>query len=81
MDSKETISNKEVFTGKHRNVNRNVKGHLLVIVKDQSSHLVYIIIMHKITNLCNFDSIGRRCCEKKMEGKKTFSHKVCAFKL
>ena len=27
----------------------------MVIVKDQSSHLVYLNIMHKITNLWNFE--------------------------
>ena len=54
----------------------------MVIVKDQSSHLVYSNIMPKITNLCeNLNSIGRRGCYMIMEEKTPLSHKVVCFQM
>ena len=40
-------------------------GHYCNFVKDQSSHLMYLNIMHKITNLWKFElNIGRRSCDQ-----------------
>ena len=46
----------------------------MVIVKDQSSHLVYLNICIKWQTCGNFSSIGRRSCEKLMKEKKILSH-------
>ena len=59
-------------------------GHwtLLVIVKDQSSHLVYHGVsqhMHKITNLWNLSSIDHRSCEITI--KTPLSHEAVCFQI
>ena len=51
----------------------------LVIVKDQSSNLVYLNICIKQQTCENLSSIGRRSCKIKMEEKTPLSHKVVCF--
>ena len=46
-----------------------IKGHYLVIVKDQSYHLVHLKHMHNLQTCENLTSIGRRSCERIMEEK------------
>ena len=46
----------------------------LVIVRDQSSQLVYLNIMHKITKLLKF---GSQSCEIIMEEKTPLSKQSC----
>ena len=54
---------------------------LLVIVKDQSSHLVYLNIMHKITNLWKFELDWSSELRDNYERKKQPCHtKLCAFR-
>ena len=50
----------------------------LKIVKDKSSHLVYL---HKITNLWKLNSIGHRSCEIITEEKTPLSREVVCFQM
>ena len=67
------------------------KGYplVIVIVKDQSSHLMYLNtyildlhVMHKITNLENLNSFGSSwSCEIIIEEKTPLSHEVVCFQM
>ena len=54
---------------------------VLVIVKDQSSHLVYLIICINKQTCENLSSIGHRSCEIVMKGKTPLSHEVVCFRM
>ena len=53
------------------------EGTPLVIVKDQSSHLVFPIICTKQQTCENLGSIGHRSCEKMMKEKNTRVGRIC----
>ena len=57
----------------------NCKRHctLLVIVKDQSSHLVYLNICMKYQTCENLSSIGRQSCEITVQEKNTLVTRSC----
>ena len=54
---------------------------LLVIVKDQSSHLVYLNICIKQQTCENLSSIGRQSCEIIMKEKIHLSHEIVCFQM
>ena len=53
----------------------------MVIVKDQSSHSVYLNICTKYQTCENLNTIGRRSCEIIMEEKTPLSHEVVCFQM
>ena len=53
----------------------------MVIVKDQSSHLVYLNICIKQHTCENLSSIGHRSCEIIMKEKTPLPHKVVCFQM
>ena len=69
------------FTTLPSKINRMVVKTLLVIVKDQSSHLVYLNICIKQQTCENLSSIGRRSWEIIMKAKTPLSHEVLCFQM